>query len=114
MALFVVGCINPRNKPDRLWPGLISKEDANLAAEKGVLLEITARTGHSLTNGYVVRLAEDSGAGLVFGSDSHSPHDLVTKEFAGKLIEGAGLPPGSLSSLMSNARQLLEKIGILI
>ena len=92
-------------------PGLISDEDAALAAEKGVLLEISARAGHSLTNGHVARMAGKTGAGLVLDSDAHSPDDLMTKEFAGKVAEGAGMPPGSLSSLLSNSRQLLRKIG---
>ncbi|HJX35204.1 MAG TPA: histidinol phosphate phosphatase domain-containing protein [Desulfatiglandales bacterium] len=92
-------------------PGLISDEDAALAAEKGVLLEISARAGHSLTNGHVAGMAGKTGAGLVLDSDAHSPDDLMTKEFAGKVAEGAGMPPGSLSSLLSNSRQLLRKIG---
>jgi histidinol phosphatase-like PHP family hydrolase len=92
-------------------PGLISEEEARLAAEKGVLLEISARAGHSLTNGHVASLAKGVDADLIINSDAHSPRDLMTKEFASKVIEGAGLPSGSLSSLLSNARQLLEKIG---
>ncbi|MDB9822471.1 histidinol phosphate phosphatase domain-containing protein [Deltaproteobacteria bacterium] len=92
-------------------PGLIREEEAGLASEKGVLLEISARAGHSFTNGHVANLAKDTGAGLILNSDAHSPRDLMTKEFAGKVVEGAGLPSGSLSSLMSTARQLLKRIG---
>ena len=92
-------------------PGLISPEDAGLAAEKGVLLEISARAGHSFTNGHVARLANEAGAGLILNSDAHSIHDLMTEEFARKVVEGAGLPPHSFSTVQTNARQLLEKIG---
>ncbi len=92
-------------------PGLISDEDAALAAGKGVILEISARAGHSFTNGHVAGMARKAGAGLVLNSDAHSPDDLMTKEFASKVAEGAGMPPGSLSSLLSNSRQLLGKIG---
>lgn len=91
-------------------PGLISVEDAAFAAEKGVLLEISARAGHSLTNGHVARLATDAGAGLILNSDAHSPEDLMTEDFARKVVEGAGLPPDSFSTLMSNARRLWEKL----
>jgi len=45
-------------------PGLISKEDALLAADLGVCLEITARCGHNRANGHVVRIAEEVGADL--------------------------------------------------
>jgi len=37
-------------------PGLISDDEAELAAEKGIYLEITARKGHSITNGHVAAL----------------------------------------------------------
>jgi putative hydrolase len=92
-------------------PGLISDEDVGLAAEKGVLLEISARARHSFTNGHVAGMARKAGAGLVLNSDAHSPDDLMTREFASKVVEGAGMPAGSLSSLLSNSSQLLRKIG---
>jgi putative hydrolase len=92
-------------------PGLLSLEDARLAAEKGVYLEISARSGHSFTNGHVARLAQETGSRLILDSDAHSVSDLMTEEFAGKVVEGAGLPSGSLSNLLSNARQILEKMG---
>jgi len=41
---------------------------------------------------------------------THSPGDLMNEEFAGRVIEGAGLPTDSLSTVLSNARLLLEKI----
>ena len=72
-------------------PGLISKEDAMLAAEVGVCLEITARCGHNRANGHVVRIAEEVGADMIVGTDSHSPGDLVTDEEALKIAIGAGL-----------------------
>ncbi|MBW1915665.1 MAG: histidinol phosphate phosphatase domain-containing protein [Deltaproteobacteria bacterium] len=92
-------------------PGLISADDVKLAVEKGVFLEISARAGHSYTNGYVAKLANEAGAGLIINSDTHSPGNLMNKDFAEKVVEGAGLPAGSLSRLLSNARVLLEKIG---
>ncbi|MCK4938390.1 MAG: histidinol phosphate phosphatase domain-containing protein [Methanosarcinales archaeon] len=72
-------------------PGLISMEDAALAAEHGVCLEITSRCGHNRANGHVARVAEEFGAALVVSTDSHSPDDLVTDEQARKIALGAGL-----------------------
>jgi len=72
-------------------PGLISKEDALLAADVGVCLEITARCGHNRANGHVVRIAEEVGANLIVGTDSHSPGDLVTDDEALNIAMGAGL-----------------------
>lgn len=72
-------------------PGLISREDAVLAAKHGVCLEITSRCGHNRANGHVAGVAEEVGAALVVGTDSHSPGDLLTDEQAYKVARGAGL-----------------------
>ena len=72
-------------------PGLISKEDAILAAELGVYLEITARCGHNRANGHVVKIAQEVGADMIVCTDSHSPDDLVTDEEALNIAMGAGL-----------------------
>ncbi len=88
-------------------PGLITIEDAELAVKNGVFLEISARSGHSFTNGHVAKIADKTGAKLVLNSDSHGPSDFLTEEFARKVVEGAGLPVGSFSKLQSNALQLL-------
>jgi putative hydrolase len=92
-------------------PGLISSEQAALAAEKGVLLEVSGRSGHCFANGHVARVATETGARLVINSDAHGPYDLMTESFAARVVEGAGLPKGSLQELLSNALTLLGKIG---
>ena len=92
-------------------PGLITIEEVKLAAEKGIFLEISARKGHSFTNGHVAKLTMEIGAQLVLNSDAHLPSDFMTEEFARKVVEGAGLSSDLFSSLQSNARLLLEKIG---
>jgi histidinol phosphatase-like PHP family hydrolase len=92
-------------------PGLISDEEAALAAQKGVLLEITSRSGHSLTNGHVAKAAAKGGAGLVLDSDTHSPENIMTEGFARRVLEGAGLPAEAFAVVLANARRLLEKIG---
>jgi len=92
-------------------PGLITLEEATLAAKKGIFLEISARAGHSLTNGHVARLADEVGANLILNSDAHAPRDFMTRDFASQVVQGAGLLPSALSTLLANARQLLEKIG---
>ena len=72
-------------------PGLISEEDVALAAEMGVLLEISGRKGHSFANGHVVKLARKYGAQLVFSTDAHAPGDLMSREEALLVLQGAGL-----------------------
>ncbi len=43
-------------------PGLIGYDQARIAAENGVYLEVSARKGHSFTNGHVVKVAKKAGA----------------------------------------------------
>ena len=43
-------------------PGLIKEEEVMLAAERGTVLELSARKGHCLSNGHVARLAIQYGA----------------------------------------------------
>ena len=91
-------------------PGLIAVEDIKMAAERGVYLEISARHGHCLTNGYVARLAKEFGAKLVLNSDAHSPHDLMTRQFAQMVAQGSGLGKNALEEMLGNSRDLINKI----
>jgi len=86
-------------------PGLITPEEVQLAAQKGICLELSARKGHSYTNGHVARLADDAGAGLVLNSDAHSPSDFMSQEFAAKVVAGAGMSMDSLPRLLSNSHR---------
>jgi len=77
-------------------PGLISIEEVKLAAKKGVLLELSARKGHCLGNGHVVRLALKYGAELCINSDAHSPSDIPTVSSLKNAGLGAGLAAGDI------------------
>jgi histidinol phosphatase-like PHP family hydrolase len=72
-------------------PGFITEEEMQLAKDNGVLIEITGRRGHSLTNGYVAALARKVGASMVIDSDAHAAEDLMDEERAYKVALGAGL-----------------------
>jgi putative hydrolase len=89
-------------------PGLITEEDVILAKERNVLLEISARAGHSLCNGHVARLAMQTGASLVYNTDSHSPGDLTSEEEARKIVLGAGLPVEYFAVMQQNALDLVK------
>jgi histidinol phosphatase-like PHP family hydrolase len=91
-------------------PGLITLEEVKLAAEAGVLLEITSRKGHSLTNGHVAGLAREGGAGLVLNSDSHSPEDIVPLDQRAKIAAGAGLGEGALNRIDQTAIHLFKQL----
>ena len=92
-------------------PGLIEREDAELAAKKDVRLEITARGGHSLANGHVARVAEETGAALVVNTDSHHPRDFITRDRAVEIARLAGLSEeGAVEVVDENSRELLDEV----
>lgn len=90
-------------------PGMLSLEEAELAAETGTCLELTSRKGHSLTNGRVAKLAMETGAKLLVNTDAHSPRDLLTPEEAEAIAIGAGLEEDMLEEVLrENPRSVLE------
>lgn len=92
-------------------PGLITVEDAELARDNGICLEITSRNGHNRTNGHVVRIAKETGASLVVDTDTHAPHDLITDEVALKIAMGAGLDEkGARNATISQPLNLIKTI----
>lgn len=94
-------------------PGLITLEEARLAAEKGIFLEVSARKGHGFANGHVVRVASEVGARIVLDSDAHEPGDLLTPDFAMKVARGAGLDEDEANYLLESAPlDLLKKVGV--
>ena len=90
-------------------PGLIAPDDVITAAQRGICLEISARKGHSLTNGYVAKLALEMGAKLVLDTDSHEPSDLITMEHALAVIRGAGLDADYAQIMFSNSDQIVQQ-----
>ena len=91
-------------------PGLITLEEAELAAASGVFLELSARRGHSLTNGHVARMARLAGAKLLVNSDAHTESDLLTPSLARQVVHGAGLEEKAADDiLVTNPQALLER-----
>ncbi len=90
-------------------PGLLSDEEAALAAERGICLELTTRKGHSLCNGHVARLALAHGAKLVVNTDSHAPGDLTSLAMARKVALGAGLSGEQFEQTRRNSEALVQK-----
>jgi histidinol phosphatase-like PHP family hydrolase len=91
-------------------PGLLTEEEAALAAERGVFLELSARRGHSLANGHVARLAAKAGAALLVNSDAHAPGDLLTPSFQRTVALCAGLDGKAFDALMEGAFRLAARL----
>ena len=91
-------------------PGMISDEDAKLAHEKNVLLEITSRHGHCTTNSHVMEQALKFGAKLILNNDSHSPEDIIKPQAL--MAEGLslGLTQKEIANIDQNVAQFLQKL----
>jgi histidinol phosphatase-like PHP family hydrolase len=90
-------------------PGLIADEEVKEAQKRGIYLEITARKGHSLTNGHVAMLALKYSAKLVINTDSHSPGDFISKDFAINILKGAGLGENDIMKVFENMEELVRR-----
>ncbi len=90
-------------------PGLITEKEIKLSKKKGIYLELSARRGHSLTNGYVAKLSQKAGAKLVINTDAHSSSDLFTREILRKVGLGAGLSEKEFKAVLQNSVELLRK-----
>lgn len=90
-------------------PGFITLEEVRLAAEKGILLELSGRGGHSLTNGHVANIARQAGALLSVDSDAHEPDDFLSAEMAEKVALGAGLSRDEYRQVRENMRVLADR-----
>jgi len=87
-------------------PGFIEKEDVTLANQNGIYLELSARGGHSITNGYV---AQTEG-NLLVNADCHGI-ELISNEQAETIAQGAGLDKNAVHrATMRNAYCLLNEI----
>jgi putative hydrolase len=91
-------------------PGLISEEEAKLAADRGISLELTTRKGHCITNGHVAKIALQCGAPLVLNTDAHDVGDLFSPDSWWQAALGAGLSQQEAEGLRSNAEQILRRV----
>jgi putative hydrolase len=90
-------------------PGILTVEEARLAAKNGVFLEITARAGHSLTNGVVVNIGREAGTRFLINSDAHSHLDLFEQDMQEKVGLGSGLRKDEVKEIFSKNYQRLFK-----
>ncbi len=91
-------------------PGNISKEDALLAKEKGVFLELTSRRGHMPGNAYVAKMAKETQASLVIDNDAHCPDDIIGIDGLKKVGLSAGLTEAEIEALYKKEKEILEEL----
>jgi len=93
-------------------PGIFKLEEAKLAAENGIFVEISSRVGHSLTNGIVVNVGREAGVKFLINSDAHSHDDLFRSDMQERVGLGSGLKKDEVEEIFNkNYKELLKRIG---
>jgi putative hydrolase len=92
-------------------PGLITLEEAYLAAQKNVFIELTARRGHSETNTHVAQISQKARAKLLVNSDAHDENDLLTLSLVESILRQAELNQRQRQQIIDrNPLLLIEKV----
>ncbi len=90
-------------------PGMITDEEARIAADNGIFLELSGRRGHSLSNGHVARVATSVGARMLVNSDAHGPGDLFFEGFPAIIAGAAGLNDDEVAAVIdTNPKMLID------
>lgn len=91
-------------------PGLISPDDAAVAAARNVPLELSAKPGHCYANGHVFHIAQQVGAQLVVNSDAHDEDGLLSLTGVAVIIRGAGASEGVRGQINADASRRYERL----
>jgi len=92
-------------------PGLVTTEEAALAAQNNVFIELTSRTGHSATNAHVALISQKAQARLLVSSDAHNEDDLLTPALAEAVLHQAGLGEHHYEQILNrNPLLLIDKV----
>jgi putative hydrolase len=93
-------------------PGLLTLQEAGLAKENGIYIEITKRSGHSLANGRVADVGKKAGVNFLINSDAHSHQDLYRAGVQKKIGLGAGFTEEETDIILNiNTGNFLKKLG---
>jgi putative hydrolase len=94
-------------------PGFITEDDAQLAKDNGVYLEITCRSGHMIANGHVYRTGLSVGSNFLVNTDAHECGDISTYSSAKRIAAGASMVKTDIEKALSkNPLELLKKHAI--
>jgi len=92
-------------------PGLITAEEASLAAKNNIFIELTVRKGHSTTNAHVASVSQKAGARLLVSSDAHDENDLLMPSLVESVLRQANINPRQRRQILErNPLLLIEKV----
>ena len=90
-------------------PGLITPEEATLAAQNDIFIELTTRRGHSAANGHVALVSQDTKAKLLVNSDAHDENDLLTPALVKTILDEANFGDQQRQEILDHNPLLLIK-----
>lgn len=91
-------------------PGMLTLQEAQRAAARGCMIEVSGRRGHAFANGHVVKTALAAGVKMILNSDGHIPDDLLSPRMARTVLLGAALPESEIDNVLErHPRELLAK-----
>ncbi|MBL7069055.1 MAG: histidinol phosphate phosphatase domain-containing protein [Candidatus Omnitrophica bacterium] len=85
-------------------PGLLTEEDANLAKENSIYIEITTREAHLQTNRHIRDIARKTGVKLLLNTDTHAPEDLMDDAKAQAFLESLEFTKDEIDKIFRNSR----------
>lgn len=89
-------------------PGRITDEDALLASQRGIFLELTSRAGHSDANFFVATQARKFKAKLILNNDSHQPEDIISPKELEKIGYACSLNQQDVEDIYRNVEAFLK------
>jgi len=92
-------------------PGLITIEEASLAAQNNIFIELTSRRGHSMSNAHVASVSQKAEARLLVSSDAHEENDLLTPSLVEAILRKANINQRQHRQILDrNPLLLIEKV----
>jgi len=92
-------------------PGLITIEEASLAAQNNIFLELTSRKGHSASNAHVASVSQKAKARLLVNSDAHDESNLLTPSLLESILRQANVNQRQHRQILDrNPLLLIEKV----
>jgi histidinol phosphatase-like PHP family hydrolase len=92
-------------------PGLLTIEEASLAAKNNIFIELTARKGHSTTNSHVASVSQKAKARLLVNSDAHHEKDLLMPNLVESILHQSNINQRQRRQIIDrNPLLLIEKV----
>jgi putative hydrolase len=92
-------------------PGLLTFEEASLAAQNSIFIELTSRKGHSATNSHIAAVTQKAKTRLLVNSDAHNEHDLLTPSLVESILRQSKVNQQQHRQIIDhNPLLLIEKV----